>query len=299
MLSVLAFAFAVQTPPRVVASRRELRFELTEPAGQRWAWSAEPDSVYFAGFSWSVMFETGDGPRWLDLTARRGDDRAHEFRSLSALVAQLKPELCEPDMIRRCTLVNGDASTRETRDGTQLTITLRDSATIARLLGARPERVEVRWFHPGPYTPSSDSVRVEYVDPRLPNLTAADREAWAAARARHERGSVSYRIEGGRVVDGEIRLAVGEVAHLYVSETHCHADACSGHNTTFVAGWATDDSSVARIAAPQRSEIRNGAMVIYGDERMELTGLRPGVTTLRVPLPEGEKLQARVRVAPR
>src|SRR5689334_17209884 len=140
MLHVLAVALLFQSPApaaRVIASRRELRLEFTEPVRRSWGWSDAPDSVYFAAYSWTADFEAPDGPSMVGLTVRRRAARAKRFASLAALVRSATPAICHPGMILDCA-PSGTATVVADGQSQRIVVTLRDSATVARLLSTRP-----------------------------------------------------------------------------------------------------------------------------------------------------------------
>lgn len=282
---------------RVTVSRHEARVEFTEAAPARWDWTDAPDSTYYAGYSWRIGLETADGPRWPGIEVRRGyEGKAREFPSLDSVVTSSVLEVCQPNMIRDCTRVQGDASGSVANGEAHITFTIRNDSVIAALFGDRPARIGISWQRPGPYLSSGDSVQVDYVEPQIPIMTAAQRAAWRTARARYERGSVSYNLGGGEI-DHSVWLAVGEKARLYVAEMTCHIDVCSSNSFDSLVGkWTIADSSIARLGQSRQSLMVGKRMMIYGDNRMEVTGRRVGATTLSAPAPDSTIVRSRVHV---
>ena len=237
------------TGTRVLASAREVRVIFPRDTAHAWGWSAREDRDYIPSYDWGIMVNGIEGPRRIDLFASRTDGHARTFPSLTSLVASGKVSLCTPGMLPVCT----DSGVTAFVERGRVILSLHDSATVATLFGLRPSWVEL--FHHVPGEDSgigTDSVRVEYVAPNIPEPDSAVRAR--AARILRELVESSNRITRhieGNVHDwgnGPIWLAVGDSSPLWIIETRCQGDACSATNySTDDTGWTVDDTTIVQL----------------------------------------------------
>jgi hypothetical protein len=143
-----------------------------------------------------------------------------------------------------------------------LTLSLRDSASIAALFRLRPATVIVsaqsRYDKPSDDRP----VRVRYIAPRLPTLSRTARAA--AERTRREWLASYYRsalyIADDEYWHGPLWLSVGDSVTLHVQAMHCQSDVCSGSPLGLAdARWAVGDSAVLTLRpSPPRNPLEFG-----------------------------------------
>jgi hypothetical protein len=230
-------------------------------------------------YIWSVAVPGMDGPQNLTAWVNTRTRGARQFASLSDLVKAADPVNCKGGMIPDC----DDRNLTATGSGDVVTLVLRDSAQIARLFGMRPTFVQASETRPDGDRRSSDSVRVEYVAPLIPEPDAALRADAARSRRRFEASinRIARIIEGGSSGRG-LWLAVGDSVSLRVNESHCTYDMCVEAYPRQIAdsGWSVDDSRIARLQmpVPDRGSDRRS----YSQPMRYLKALRPGVTYVRV-----------------
>ena len=266
---------------RVLASRRELRVLFPRDTARAWGWSELQDRDYRPSYYWGIGIEGMDGPRSLSLHVGRGyREGAHRFRSLEELVSERPPGLCVPGMFEDCSPEHVTAFVQDDA----VVLTLRDSATVARLLALRPAWATV--WHGRPELPPTvriDSVRVEYVDPQVPFADSALRVEAAEARRRYEAGvnTISRYLSGPARSGNEAWMAVGDSATFRVEEMKCHSDVCGGvYEPLTASGWRVADTTVVRVrAVPDMGHARRG----YGrSPAVSVIARRTGRTRVRV-----------------
>lgn len=294
---------------RVFASRRELRVIFPRDTARAWGWSELEDREYRPSYSWGIGIPGMGGPRTLSLhVARRHGEGARRFRSLEELVAAAPPALCVPLMFQACT---PDIVAASVQDGA-VVLTLHDSASVARLVGLRPEWATV--WHGRPDAPSDfrfDSVRVEYVDPQVPLPDSALRMEAAAARRRYEASvnTISRYLSGPGRSGDQLWLAVGDSVTLRVDETKCHSDVCGGvYEPLSASGWRVGDSTIVRLrAVPDTDRAlrwfgRSPAVSVIarrtGRTRLRVLGLTGPSDTLPSSRPVPRELEVTVIVTP-
>jgi len=136
------------------------------------------------------------------------------------------------------------------------------------------------------YDSGGDSVQVEYVEPQIPQPTAATHVQWARARRQYEASVHSYHrsIAGGDRglhSQGPLWLQNGDSMAIRVSELHCSHDVCTEtHPTPTDSGWSVSDPTVARLQAPDTSARRR--MYLRIGSRYVVKALRPGRVVLAV-----------------
>jgi hypothetical protein len=267
---------------RVLASRREVRVVFPRDTARGWGWSASTARDYQPEYVWSMTVDGFDGPTTLLLRVGRRDSLARDFPSLDSLVAAGRATRCTGGM----SLICRDSGVTATVDGDRVVLTLRDSARIVELFGLRPESVQVRRSVPEePYDYRSESARVEYVEPQIPQPDAAFRAAAARRRRAHEAAInwVSRSIQSGSVRgNGALWLAVGDSVEVHVAEMRCAYDSCyEGGQVASDSGWRMADSGIALLRVPSAADARRrwfGGTGVYA----RVVALRPGHTTLRV-----------------
>lgn len=269
-------------PVRVRVSRREVRIVFPADTARAWGWSERQDPNYLPAYAWGVMVEGMDGTRTLSARAGRVDRESRDFPSLERLVQVARAQLCSGGMIAQCS----DSGMRASVEDGRVVLTLRDSARIARLFGMRPAFVSTWQQRPEEgYRFSRDSVRVEYVSPRIPAPDAATRADAARSRRRFEESIhlVSRYIAGGSDRWGRLWLVVGDSAAVHVDEMRCTYDACiSSPAIVGDSGWTIDDPRVARVQSAGRDARDAELLAMSGRPHRYVTALRPGRTTLRV-----------------
>jgi hypothetical protein len=285
---------------RVLASRREIRVIFPRDTAAGWGWSELQDPQYQPAYQWSIGIDGIDGPRSLSLSISRGHgEGARRFATLSELVAAADARYCLPGMIASCPPADAGALV----ENGAVVLTLRDSATIARLVGLRPAWASVWQMRPEvPVVYRRDSVRIEYVDPQVPEPDSALRLEAAAARRRYEASvnSISRFVSAPGSTGDEVWMAVGDSVPFSVEEQRCHSDVCSGGYATLSAsGWAVGDSSVVRLRPFARPSPH-----LRGEPAVWVVARRIGRTTVRVhglsgsgdTLPSGEPVAREVQV---
>jgi hypothetical protein len=262
-------------------SRRALRVVFPRDTMGLWGWSERSDPSYSPYYVWTVLVNGMDGPRTFSLQVGRTGTAAREFTSLDSLVALGRPTLCTGGWGGACDGTNASASV----DRGRVVLTLRDSASIARLFGMRPAAVRV-WHHrpDEPYQYVGDSTRVEYVAPQIPEPNAATRADAARSQRAYEStiSSINRNITSPRQSYGPLWIATGDSASLTIGEMSCHYDACSGGQFSSPVAWSVGDSAIAGVRVADRS----GAPTALERARsIVVTGRRVGRTTVRAELP--------------
>jgi hypothetical protein len=128
---------------------------------------------------------------------------------------------------------------------------------------------------------SSDSVRIEYVEPALPMPDSARVAAAARAALEYEASitSVTRYLAGAERWGQPLWIAVGDTADVGVEEMTCHYDACRVSNWPQLPGtWRVTDTTVATLLAPRI--MPNVPNFFPGKRRV--VGASPGTTTLEV-----------------
>jgi hypothetical protein len=279
-----AFAPGVRQPSgldstRVLVSRREVRVFFPAETTHRWGWSRRTGAASSAHYAWTASVEGIDGPRLLTLSVWQTDDAARTFSSLNDVVREGRAQLCSPGMIQQC----GDVGLRAAVEGQRVSLTLRDSGTIAQLFGMRPAIVNVYRGRPGT-SDTPGNVRVEYVEPQIALPDSAFR-ADVARRRRQYEASVNTisRWIGAEDEFGESTILVetGDSTSLTVHEMRCRYDACGG-STVGVANsnWAIDDTTIAGLRAA--SPVTVDGSIVFSSSGPYLHGRRPGPTVLRL-----------------
>jgi hypothetical protein len=265
---------------RVRVSRRELRAEFHTDDMRGWGWPAGR-SGYASRYSWSLRVAGMDGPRTLLVILESYEPGAREFSSLAELIAAARAIHCSDGMLGDCDISGISATT----DGDAVVLVLRDSARIARLFGMRPAFVQAWEKRPESDRSSSDSVRVEYVEPMLPEPDAAMRADAAQSLRRHEEriSRVSRFIDASGDHGTALWLVVGDSMGVYVNESHCKYDSCyvGAYPSPTDSGWSVTDPTIARLQPLVPDSARGFGLDAY-DARWVLKALRPGRTSLRV-----------------
>lgn len=264
---------------RVRVSRREVRILFPAETTHRWGWSRRNASDLSASYGWTVLVDGIESPRLLSLSLLQTDERPRTFASLEDVVAAGVTQLCNTGMARQCS----DAGFRAEVEGDRVALTLRDTSVITQLFSMRPPTVDVYRGRPG-VSDRPGKVRVEYVDPQIPEPDSTQR-ADVARRRRQYQASVNSitRSIGAATQFGAptILLETGDSAVISVNEMHCSFDVCGG----FAAGvpdtsWTLDDTTVAVIRRPGPKAV--DGMLVYSSEGPYLHGRRPGTTMLHV-----------------
>jgi hypothetical protein len=145
---------------RVLASSRQVRVIFPRDTARSWGWGWTAGSVYHQGYSWKMWLPYVEPKLWsVELRANGVEPR--RFSSLASLVAAGTPVLCFTASFS-CASREWAASevTASVEDG-QVVLTLRTRAHFGS-----PEWVQVGRAGPdSAHGYTTDSVRVEYVDP--------------------------------------------------------------------------------------------------------------------------------------
>lgn len=228
----------------VVATRREVRVVFPAEAPERWRTKA---SGLFPGDSadrWGLLLGGGGEPRtvWAALA-----DTAEVGRAEPRLLVGV----CRPGMVANCTEAGVAAWVEDGR----VVLALRDSATVADVLGLRPPTADVYRIRPGaPYQPPG-SITIRYAEPQIPEPDSATRAGIAARRRAYEASirRVSRRLRGTArgQRDDELWAAVGDTVRVAAYETDCTFDVCSsGEIARPDLAWTVAGGGVARLLAP-------------------------------------------------
>lgn len=266
---------------RVLASRREVRIVFPRETATAWGWSELEDRDYQPSYEWGASIDGMDGERTISLhVGRQPGEGARRFGSPAELVAAGRAEFCILVMVADCAAMDAAASVQ---DGA-VVLTLRDSATVARLVGLRPARAAVWHNRPElPRTYSWDSVQVEYVDPQVPLPDSALRAEGAAARRRYEaaRTTILRDLNTPGSWGDEVSMIVGDSTPFVVKEIVCVIDFCrEAPNPLTVSGWHVADTTIVRVQA-----VPDAGLVLFGGRRMPTISViarRPGRTRVRV-----------------
>jgi hypothetical protein len=275
--AVVSSAAAAPRPrPRVAVNRRELRVAFPVDTTDVRGWPATPSSASPHGYWWQLSVSGMDGPKWIWFTVTR-DSTSREFASFADLLRAGRAELCQGGMVLVC---NG-ATLRATRHRDTLVISLRDRREIHRLFALRPTFVRFSVQRPeDAYRAGDDSVRVDYVEPRVPQPTAATRVEWARARRRYEASVHSYyrsiaSDHRSLLSRGELWLEAGDSVAVRIGELRCSHDTClETRPAPRDSGWSVSDPTIARLQTPDTSARRR----TFGraDARYFVKALRPG-----------------------
>jgi hypothetical protein len=262
----------------VRVSRREMRVLFPPETAQSWGWTGQRAPDFTPGYSWVVLVNGVAGPGTLSLSIRREVALPRDFTSLEHLVSAAQLTLCTHE--QACTRVGVRASVEQGR----VVLSLTDSVAIARLFGMRPAHVAA--WRPGPgdnWRFPRDSVRVEYVAPRIP-LPGVTMRA-DAERARRRRDPRDFRvnryIRADRAGHPFVWLLVGESVPLALDEEECELDLCLRRHVVLEdSGWEVRDPRVARLLRPSPSYPAPSDFM-FGAPRFYLKALRPGRTVVR------------------
>ena len=268
--------------PRVSVSRRELRLAFPVDTTDVRGWPASSPSASPHGYWWQVSVRGMDGPKWIWFTVPR-DSTSREFRSFPELLRAGRAELCQGGMALVC---NGTGLRVSTRRDT-LVVVMRDSSEIRRLFALRPAFLRFSSLRPDdPFAVGNHSVRVEYVEPQIPQPTAATRTEWARAVRRYDASIHSYHrsiatderpIHSG----GPLWLQAGDSMAVRVAELHCTHDSCTETRPGPTdSGWTLSDPTVARLQAPDTNARRRPYS--RSDTRYFVKAHRPGRAIISV-----------------
>jgi len=318
VICLLARGAAAQTSSsdaRVVVSRREARVTFPRDSARRWGWSSS-DTAGAWTYIWAVHTTAIDGASFVQLVVGRADaDTVRRFRSLRALVAagtvircggESWVQVCEERSVGKAAV----------RDGA-VQITLRDSALVAQLFGLRPARAELSFGRPGMTTSWSDSVSVEYVEPRIPSpsdsLLALVAERKRLARKNGQWVTRSISVRPGWAGSDTSWVTIGDTLEIRVSEALCGGDTCAGNwwspkgDSAIVVGDTTVLGAVPEPPPPRATRRASPGVRILPEETIIASGVpgpirriarRPGVSTLHVGGLEPYADTAHVRAAP-
>jgi hypothetical protein len=266
---------------RVTVSRREVRVTFPRDTAGRWGWSDRQDPANPPQYWWAVMIDGMDGHRPLELRVLPTSPGARTFTSLDSLVSAGRASLCDGGLIGRCDATGVSAAVADGR----VVVTLRDSASIARLFGLRPATVRVAQSRPDePYRYDPPRVPVEYVDPQIPAPNAATLVDAAKSRRIYETSiSIIQRgITGGVQLADTVWIPLGDSARLYIDEARCHRDLCSGVQFDSPVTWTIGDTSIVQARVVDRglapTDFAHARMIV-------LAGRQVGRTMVRADLP--------------
>lgn len=276
-------AAAAQTQARVIATRDEVRIVYPADTAHAWGWAA-PVTTGAATYAWGMMVDGVEGNRSVSLAVLRPEQYPLVFPSLQALVATARGLICPLGMVVTCADSGVSASVEDGR----VTLRIDGRARVARLFGLRPAFVHVWRFTPGAtLIGSTDSVRVEYLDPQIPPPGRSTLAAAERARRREEAAATTVS-RSVVVVDakgwqdgGELWMTVGDSLPLRFDETVCTYDSCvSGPMDLSDGGWSVDDSTVVGVRAA--AGYAPGKTLVPWAARAYAVARRPGRTTVRV-----------------
>jgi hypothetical protein len=266
----------------VFVNRRELRVMFPPESTAAWKWPANPDVNDAPTFFWDAAFHGIDGRLRVSVTLHARDS-VRTAPSLESVVRAAKVEQCHLSPLGRCS----ERGVKADVEGRRVTVTLQDSALIARLFALRPDSVPIVTHMPRYLGDTKRSfARVHYVEPRLPALDSAG-YAKAVANQREYDSRVlalSRSLSGGND-NALLWLAVGDSAELGIEEWQCRGDLC-GHYYGYLGApqnwgkWSVADPRIARL---HRSTANHGDFRFAGqrDQVKTIVALRPGRTKVR------------------
>ena len=273
---------APRSRPRVAVNRRELRVAFPVDTTDVRGWPESSPTTSTQRYWWQLAVSGMDGPKWVWFNVPR-DSTSREFASFTEFLRAGRAELCKGGMALTCT----DAGLRAFQRRDTLVIVLRDSAEIRRLFALRPASLGFSVQRPeDAWDAGRDSVRVDYVEPRIPDPTAATHAEWARARRRYEASINSYHRAIGSDDDwlhsgGALWLQTGDSMPVRVAETHCSHDVCTRLlSPASDSGWSVSDTTVVRLQSPDTSARRRSFR--WPAERYFVKALHPGRVVLAV-----------------
>lgn len=285
ILAMAARPFGERVVPAVMATRllvsqREVRALFPAETARAWGWAARSKTEFTPGYEWGVSIDAPRARAVLSLTTPRSDS-SREFSSASEVIASGGMRAC-PGMDLRCA-VSGNAVV----ENQSVILTWRDTALIARLFAMRPA-----WFHAYRRRPDgsdeipSDSIRVEYGDPQIPEPDSLTRAGAAQARLAYQASInwISRRIDRTDAPwwSNEMWLEVGDSAQFRVSGARCSYDFCFGSSIVLDSGWTVLDTTVAQAHSLPARPTNANRLIVERSPAVTLVGLRPGRTRLRV-----------------
>lgn len=229
---------------RVIVSRRAAHVVFPVDAALARGWS----QPRWERFTWGFAVDGLLGPE-VPMIGVYGwtSDSAREFRSLAEIVALANDRSCRGEH-PSCHARGVHARVQRGR----VVLVIDDPARVRELFGLRPPKIRAWWMRPGlEWDLGRDSVRVEYVAPRLPPPDSAmraqaRREAW-----RHAAGISStsrYLQTGAPRVDSTAFVVAGDSLWLVVRETACMYHTCHDPDRELHAdAWTSGDTAVARV----------------------------------------------------
>ena len=267
-------------------SRQEIRIVFPRDTATTWGWPHPIQPGHHARYIWSIRLDGVDGPRHLSMTVSGSEPGARRFASLHSLVAAAKSSFCAADVIGYCPTPAASLSASEGR----VVLIYRDSLIISRAFMLRPAAVDVFRWTPADSLWIRETVRIDYVQPEIPQPNAETFAEAERARRAYDRSvrRVERYIYGGPQPFGPLWVALGDSTLATVGELHCLHDACYGPEFEGAIAWSVDDSAVVgtRVVAPD--SISPDSSIVYitfsRARPLMLRGRRLGRTTLRAEL---------------
>ena len=233
----------------VLVSRRELRVVFPPESQAVWSWPETPGVDDSPTFFWYAAFHGIEGRVRLGVSLHARDS-VRTAPSLESIVRAAKVERCHLSRWLPCT----ERGVKAHVQGRSVVIALRDSALIARLFALRPDSVSIVSHVPRYMGDTRRSVaRIQYVEPRLPDLDSAGRAQVLEKQREYDgRELTLWRTLSGGNEGDLLWLMVGDSAQLGIVEWQCRSDLC-GHYVGFHGTpqdwgrWSVDDPTIARV----------------------------------------------------
>jgi hypothetical protein len=282
MRAIAQTSMADDSTGLVLVSRREVRVVFPPESQAAWSWPEAPGVDDSPTFFWYAAFHGIEGRVRLGVSLHARDS-VRTAPSLESIVRAAKVERCHLSRWAPCT----ERGVKANVQGRSVIIALRDSGLIARLFALRPDSVSIVSHMPRYMGDTRRSVaRIQYVEPRLPDLDSAGRAQALEKQREYDRRELTLwrTLRGGSEAD-LLWLMVGDSAQLGIVEWQCRRDLC-GHYNGFSGApqdwgrWSVDDPRIARV---HRFTDRSAFNPFLGHRDLVRTivALRPGRTKVR------------------